>query len=64
MSKLGISDRSNTGGSMKERKSITLKEKFNVIRRYECNECMVDIVNDMGILESTLRTIRKAVEVQ
>jgi hypothetical protein len=58
MSKRGSSDRIDTGGK-KQRKTITLEEKFDAIRRYECNECMVDIVNAMGIPKSTLRTVRK-----
>jgi transposase-like protein len=49
----------------KRRKSVTPKEKLDVIKRYECNRCMVDIANAMGILRSTLRIIRKqAVEVR
>jgi transposase-like protein len=43
----------------KQRKSITPKEKLDVIKRYECNICMVEIANAMGILRSTLRIIRK-----
>jgi transposase-like protein len=58
MSKRGSSDRSDTGGK-KQRKTITLEEKLNMIKRYEHNEHAVDIVNAMGISESTLRTIRK-----
>jgi transposase-like protein len=49
----------------KQRKSITPKEKLDVIKRYECNICMVDIANAMGIPRSTLRIIRKqALEVK
>jgi hypothetical protein len=48
MSKYGSSDRSDTGGK-KQRKTITLEEKLDVIRRYECNERTVDTVNAMGI---------------
>jgi hypothetical protein len=33
-----------------------------VIKRYECNECMIDIANAMGIPGSTLRTIRNEAE--
>jgi hypothetical protein len=48
MRKRGSSDRIDTGGK-KKRKTITLEEKLNVIRRYECNESTVDIVNATGI---------------
>jgi hypothetical protein len=58
MSKHGSSGRSDTGGK-KQRKTITLEEKLDGIRRYKCKKCMVDIVNATGIPESTLRTIRK-----
>jgi hypothetical protein len=30
-----------------------------VIKRYECNECIVEIASAMEIPESTLRTVRK-----
>jgi hypothetical protein len=36
------SDRSATGGK-RQRKVIALEEKLVVIRRYEYDECMVDI---------------------
>jgi predicted aconitase len=58
MNKYGSSDRSDAGGK-KQRKTITLEDKLDVIRRYEHNERMVDMVNAMGIPKSTLRTIRK-----
>jgi transposase-like protein len=43
----------------KQRKSFTLEEKLDVIRRYEHT---VDIVRVTGISESTLRTIRNQAE--
>jgi hypothetical protein len=48
LSKHGSNDRSGTGGK-KQRKTIIVEEKLDVIRRYEHNECMVDIVNATGI---------------
>jgi hypothetical protein len=58
MSKSRSNDKSGTSGK-KQRKSITPKEKLDVIKRYECNECMVDIANAMGIPKSTIRPMRK-----
>jgi hypothetical protein len=48
MSKHGSSDQSDNSGK-KQRKTVTLEEKFDAIRSYEHKECMVDIVNAMGI---------------
>jgi hypothetical protein len=42
----------------KQIKAITLEEKLEIIKRYECNEHTVDIVRVTGISESTLRRIR------
>lgn len=50
-----------TGGEFK-RRSITLKEKLEVIKRFERNERTCDIVRATGIKESTLRTIRDNAE--
>jgi hypothetical protein len=58
MSKCGNSDRSDTGGK-KQRITVMPEEKLDVIRRYECNKCMVDIVSAAVIPTLTLRTIRK-----
>jgi hypothetical protein len=61
MSKHGSNDKSATSGK-NQRKSVTLEEKLDVIKRYECNRCTAGIANAMGIPESTLRTIRKEAE--
>lgn len=57
MEKIGSSDLS-VSKSKKQRKSITLEDNLDVIRKYEYNECTVNIVRMTGILESILRTIR------
>jgi hypothetical protein len=57
MEKRKNSDRRAVHGK-KQRKSLTLEEKLDVIKRYERNERNVDIVRVTGISESTLRTIR------
>jgi hypothetical protein len=49
------SDRRAAHGK-KQRKSLTLEETLDVIKRYERNERTVDIVRVTGISESTLRT--------
>jgi hypothetical protein len=36
----------------KQRKAITLEEKLEVVKRYERNECTVDVVRATGISES------------
>jgi hypothetical protein len=46
----------------RNRKSIALEEKLDVIKRYKCNEHMVGIANAKGLLQSTLRAIRKQAE--
>jgi hypothetical protein len=61
MSKCRSSDKSVTSGK-KQRKSITTKEKLDVIKGYECNECTADIANPMGIPKSTSKTTRKQAE--
>jgi hypothetical protein len=54
MTKYGGSNRSATGG-----KSLTLKDKLDAIKVYDCNERMVDIANTTGIFMLTLRSIKK-----
>jgi hypothetical protein len=61
MSGCRSSDRITTSDK-KARKYITLVGKLGVIKRYEHIECTVDKANAMGILESTLRIIRKQTE--
>jgi hypothetical protein len=61
MNKYRSNDKSATCGR-KQRKSVTFEEKLDVMKRYERNEHTVDVANAMGILESTLRTIRKQAE--
>jgi hypothetical protein len=46
----------------KQRKSITLEEKLDVIRRYEHSKCIVDISNAVVVHKLTSRTIRKQAE--
>jgi hypothetical protein len=57
MSKQRTTGRSATGGK-RQRKSITLEKKLDVIKIYKCNEHMVYTANPMGIPESTLKTIK------
>jgi transposase-like protein len=54
MSKCRSSGNSATSGK-KQRKSITFEEKLDVIKRYERDECTVDIANAIGIPESTFK---------
>jgi transposase-like protein len=61
ISKCRSSGKSATSGK-KQRKSITLEEKLDLIKRYQHNKCKVDIASAMGIPKSTLRTIRKQAE--
>jgi hypothetical protein len=42
-----------------QRKSVTLEEKLDVIKEYECNKHTADIANSTGILKLTSRTVRK-----
>jgi hypothetical protein len=44
---------------VKRRKSTTLEEKLDVIKKYGRNECAAGIANAMGIPETTLKTARK-----
>jgi hypothetical protein len=55
ISKHSSSDKSAASGK-KERRSLTLEEKLNVIERYECNKCTVVIANAVRIPKSILRT--------
>jgi hypothetical protein len=48
MSKCRSSNKSATSGK-KQRKSITLEEKLDVIKRYERNKCTADIGNALEI---------------
>ena len=43
----------------KARKSITLEQKMDILRRYNRGESMAAIRNKLNLLESTLRTVRK-----
>ncbi|XP_038599347.1 tigger transposable element-derived protein 1-like [Tachyglossus aculeatus] len=49
-------------GEAKKRKSISLEQKFEVIKRYERNERTCDIIRATGFPGSTLRTIRANAE--
>jgi hypothetical protein len=44
--------RSSAASGKKQRKSITLQEKVNMIKRYECDKCTVVIANAVGIPKS------------
>jgi hypothetical protein len=44
---------------MRQRKFISLEEKLDEIRKYECNKHIVDSVNETEISKLTLGTIRK-----
>jgi hypothetical protein len=57
MIKHRISDRNAICG-WRQRKSVTLEEKLDVILRYECDGCKVDIASAPGIPESAIITIR------
>jgi hypothetical protein len=46
------SDKSATS-SKKQSKSIVIEEKLDAIKRYECNKCMADIANAMGMPKET-----------
>jgi hypothetical protein len=61
MSKCRSSDEGATNGK-KQRKSITLEETLDMIKRHECNKHMVDIGSVLGIPKVTLTTIRKQAE--
>jgi hypothetical protein len=39
-----------------------LEKKLDVIKRYVCNRCTVDIANTIGIPQLSLRTMRKEAE--
>ena len=46
-------------GKKKARKSITLEQKMNILRRYDRGESTAAIRNTLNLPESTLHTIRK-----
>ena len=56
--KRGLSDK-DTLGKKKARKSITLEQKMDILRRYDRGESTTAIRNALKLPESTLRTIRE-----
>ena len=49
----------DTPGKKNSRKSITLEQKMDILRRYDRGESTTAIKNVLNLADSTLRTIRK-----
>ena len=49
----------DTPGKKTARKSITLEQKMDILRRYDRGESTATIRNQLNLPESMLRTIRK-----
>ena len=56
--KRGLSAK-DASGKKKARKSITMGQKMDILRRYDREESTATIHNVLNLPESTLRTIRK-----
>ena len=59
--KLDLSEKDDPG-KKKSRKSITIEQKMDILRRYDRGESTTAIRNALNLPESTLRTIRKGRE--
>ena len=54
-----LSEMDTLPGKKQRKKTITLEQKFDIIRRYDRGESTATIRNALHLPETTLRTIRK-----